>query len=205
MDVKRTSLPGRGRPRAFDEDKALDAALGVFWRQGYEGASLSDLTNAMGINRPSLYAAFGNKEKLFRLALDRYAEGPAGYVRTALAAPTARAVFEQLLRGAVDTATKPCNPGGCLAVQAALACGDEAQPARRESAARRAKAEGLIRERFRRARADGDLPRDTNPADLARYVTTVIWGICVHAAGGATRAELRRAADVALRAWPTKK
>src|SRR4051812_17223395 len=205
MDVKRTSLQGRGRPRSFDEDKALDAALEVFWRQGYEGASLSDLTDAMGINRPSLYAAFGNKEKLFRLALDRYAEGPAGYVAEALEAPTARAVFEQLLRGAIDVATKPCNPGGCLAVQGALACGDEAEPARRELAKRRAASEALVRERLRRARAEGDLPRDANPADLARYVATVVWGICVQAAGGAGRAELRRVADLALRAWPTKR
>src|SRR3954469_23834194 len=160
MKLKRSNLSGRGRPRSFDEGKALDAALDVFWRKGYEGASLSDLTDAMGINRPSLYAAFGNKEKLFGLALDRYAEGPAGYVAEALEAPTARAVFEQLLRGAIDVATKPCNPGGCLAVQGALACGDDAEPARRELAKRRSASEALVRERLRRARGEGDLPRD---------------------------------------------
>src|SRR6185312_6508146 len=91
----------RGRPRAFDAERALDRALNVFWRKGYEGASLPELTKAMGINRPSLYAAFGNKEALFKKALDRYASGPAGYVGRALAAPTARGVFEALLEGAI--------------------------------------------------------------------------------------------------------
>src|SRR5688500_18771243 len=110
MKSERTNSPGRGRPRAFDENKALDAALDVFWRKGYEGASLSDLTDTMGINRPSLYAAFGNKEALFRKVLERYAQGPACYVRTAVEAPTARAVFERLLAGAIDLLTRPGNP-----------------------------------------------------------------------------------------------
>src|SRR5215212_2984133 len=101
-----------GRPRAFDEEKALDAALKVFWRQGYEGASLPDLTRAMGINRPSMYAAFGNKEALFRKAIDRYNQGPASHVRDALDEPTARRVAERLLRGTIDLLTHPRNPSG---------------------------------------------------------------------------------------------
>src|SRR5438046_9448921 len=104
----------RGRPRTFDVDKALDRALNVFWRKGFEGASLPDLTRAMRINRPSLYAAFGNKEQLFRKALDRYAEGPARYVREALEESTARAVAQQLLRGTIDLATDRRHPRGCL-------------------------------------------------------------------------------------------
>src|SRR2546422_11461457 len=99
---RRKSAQPMGRPRAFDVEKALDLALRVFWEKGYEGTALSDLTEAMGINRPSLYAAFGNKEALFRKALDRYADGPASYVREALNEPTARAVVERLLRATAD-------------------------------------------------------------------------------------------------------
>ena len=118
----------RGRPREFDVDEALDRALEVFWRKGYEGASLPDLTEAMGINRPSLYAAFGSKEDLFRKALARYAEGPTAYACEALKAPTARAVVERLLAGTANLLSDPRNPRGCFAVQGALACGEEAIP-----------------------------------------------------------------------------
>jgi AcrR family transcriptional regulator len=191
-----------GRPRAFDMDTALDRALQVFWRKGYEGTSLSDLTKAMGINRPSLYAAFGNKEALFRKALDRYVEGPAAYTRTALDEPTARAVVERLLRGVVGLLTNPRHPPGCLAVQGALACGDAADSIRRELISRRMAGEAALRQRFERAIADGDLPFDADPADLARYVVTITQGMAVQAAGGASREELRRVVEMALRAWP---
>jgi AcrR family transcriptional regulator len=194
--------PKRGRPRNFDADAALDAALDVFWRKGYEGASLPDLTDAMGINRPSLYAAFGNKEELFKKVLDRYATGPAAYVQAALQAPTARAVFERLLAGALDMMSNPKAPRGCLAVQGALACGDAAQSIRKELCARRGQAESLLRDRFTRARAEGDLPRDADPSDLAKYATTVLHGLSVQASSGATRPQLRKVADLALRAWP---
>jgi AcrR family transcriptional regulator len=192
-----------GRPRAFDTKKALDAALKVFWRKGYEGASLPELTKAMGINRPSLYAAFGNKEALFRKAIDRYAEGPACHTREALEQPTAREVVERLLHGTINLTTGARNPRGCFLVQSALACGDAAASARRETAKRRAGGEASLRERFERALAEGDLPPDADPADLARYVATVSHGISVQAAGGATRDDLRKVAEMALRAWPT--
>src|SRR5262245_62821062 len=107
----------KGRPREFDVAEALERAMQVFWRQGYEGATLPDLTQAMGINRPSLYAAFGSKEELFRKALDRYVEGPAAYMREALNEPTARAVAERLLGGSIDLVTDRRNPRGCLIVQ----------------------------------------------------------------------------------------
>jgi AcrR family transcriptional regulator len=194
-----------GRPRAFDVDEALDRALEVFWRKGYEGASLSDLTAAMGVNRPSLYAAFGNKEALFRKALDRYVEGPASHVREALDEPTARIVAERLLDGAADSLTDPRNPRGCLMVQGALACGEAAESVRRELASRRTADEAALRRRFERALADGDLPADADPADLARYVATVIRGMAVQAAGGASREELRRVAEMAMRAWPGRR
>lgn len=193
----------RGRPREFDPDEALDRALELFWRQGYEGTSLSDLTEAMGITRPSLYAAFGNKEDLFRRAVDRYAEGPAAYFRQALEAPTARAVAERLLRDAAGLRGDPCRPAGCLLVQGALSCGDAADPVRQELIARRAASQAALRERFERAQAEGDLPAHCDPADLARYVAAVIYGMAVLAAGGAGCEDLRGVAEVALRAWPT--
>jgi AcrR family transcriptional regulator len=190
-----------GRPREFDVDQALDRALRVFWRKGYEGTTLPDLTAAMGINRPSLYAAFGSKEGLFRKVLDRYAEGPACYLGEALKQPTARAVAQRLLSGAIDMATGRQTPRGCLMVQGALACGEAAESVRKELASRRLANEAAIRERFERAASDGDLPVGSRPADLARYLVAVIQGISVQAAGGASRAELRRVAALALRAW----
>lgn len=192
----------RGRPRSFNRDQALDAAMKVFWRQGYEGASLSDLTEAMGINRPSLYAAFGDKCALFRKALDRYEECAGSYFRDALAAPTAREAMEKLMYGAVDAVTDPHNPHGCLMVNGALACNDETEGVRRELVARRNAGEDAIRRRLKRAHAEGDLPPEANPADLARYVVTVIRGLGVQASGGATCAQLRRVVRTALSAWP---
>jgi AcrR family transcriptional regulator len=189
-----------GRPRAFDPDMALDRAMHVFWAKGYEGAALSDLTRAMRINRPSLYAAFGNKEQLFRKVLDRYANGPLAYFRTALAAAKARDVIEQILLGAADMASDPRLPAGCLLVQGALACGT-ASP-RKEVATRRAAAEVALRRRLQRAKREGDLPKNTDPAELAHYVMTVVRGMAVQSAGGASRDQLHRVAQIALRAWP---
>ncbi len=193
-----------GRPRTFDTEKALDRALRVFWRKGFEGTSLAELTKAMGINRPSLYAAFGSKEELFRKVLDRYAEGPAAYVREALNEPTARAVAQRLLEGTVDVVTDRRNPRGCLLVQGALACGETAESIRKELASRRSAGEAAVRRRFEHALAEGDLPAEANPADLARYLLAVIHGMAVQAAGGASREELRWVAAMALRAWPSR-
>jgi AcrR family transcriptional regulator len=203
MKVKSTAIPV-GRPRAFDIDEALSRALEVFWCKGYEGASLSDLTEAMGINRPSLYAAFGNKESLFRKALDRYETGPAAFCRAALEAPTAREVAERLLLGAADAQTTPGRPHGCLAVRAALSCGSEADPLRRELMSRQAAGQKALRQRLERAKTEGDLPPGTDPADLARYLSAVMQGMSILASGGANREELRRLAKTALRGWPGK-
>jgi AcrR family transcriptional regulator len=191
-----------GRPRAFDPDAALEAALLVFWKKGYEGTALSDLTAAMGINRPSIYATFGNKEALFRKTLDRYSERMTNYTAEALKEPTARAVAERLMVGAADLLSCPENPKGCLIVQGALACGEEADPIRKELISRRATGEAALRERFERAKLEGDLPGETHPGDLARYVMAVMHGMSVQAAGGASRAELQGVIDLSLQAWP---
>src|SRR6185503_20786167 len=137
------SICARGRPREFCVEEALAAALRVFWSKGYEGASLPDLTEAMGISRPSLYAAFGNKEALFCKALDRYTEGPGSYIREALSKSDARDVFESLLRGAADSLTHPRHPRGCLMVHGALTCADACESVRKELTVRRADGETL--------------------------------------------------------------
>jgi AcrR family transcriptional regulator len=183
-------------------DQALDIALRVFWKKGYEGTSIDDLTDAMGISRPSLYCAFGNKEQLFRKALDRYLRGAAELYAEAIGQPTARAVAERLLCGMADNLTDPAHPPGCLAVQGALSCSETADPIRLELNERRAAAEASVRDRFERARSEGDLPSDDDPADLARFLATVGQGMAVQAAAGASRDELRRVAELALRAWP---
>jgi AcrR family transcriptional regulator len=195
------ALPGR--PRAFDADVALERAMHVFWAKGYEGASLSDLTRAMRINRPSLYAAFGNKEQLFRKVLDRYVDGPLAYFGKALAAPKARDVIEQIFFGAARMAGDPRLPAGCLMVQGALAVGKAAGSVRKEAAGRRADSEVALRRRLQRAKREGDLPKNANPAELARYVMTVLQGMAVQGADGASPDQLRRVAQLALRAWPT--
>ena len=194
-----------GRPRAFCPEAALDAALGVFWRHGYEGASLADLTAAMGINRPSLYAAFGNKEHLFGLAVDRYAARAGAGLAAALAEPTARAGVERVLREAVDAVAGRGGPGGCFLTVAALACGPASGAVRDAVAARRRSAtEPPVRARLARAVAAGELPADAPVAAMAAYVATVAQGLSVQAAGGAGRAELHAVIDVALRAWPAR-
>jgi AcrR family transcriptional regulator len=192
-----------GRPRAFDKDQALDQALHVFWEKGYEGTSIADLTEAMGINPPSLYAAFGNKEALFREALDRYEALRDAIMEEAFAAPSAREAMSRLLQGTADRLSDKDKPRGCLMVQGALSGGEECEAVKRDLAARRAGGEALIRERLKRAKREGDLPADADPAAIARFITTVLQGMAVQATGGAGRKELRAIADMALRAWPS--
>jgi AcrR family transcriptional regulator len=191
-----------GRPRGFDTDEALERAMLVFWAQGYEGATLTDLTEAMGITRTSMYAAFGNKEQLFRAALQRYRSGPAAYLVAALEEPTARGVATAFLAGTVATTTRPDGPTGCLVVQGSLAAGEVAEPAHDILLACRDEVFSHLEQRFRRAVDDGDLSADTDPALLARYLMTVSNGMAVQAASGVTRRELQEIADAVLRQWP---
>ncbi|MDH2425929.1 TetR/AcrR family transcriptional regulator [Sphaerisporangium sp. TRM90804] len=191
-----------GRPRGFDADEALERALLVFWEHGYEGASLSSLTTAMGISTTSMYAAFGNKEQLFRKALERYTEGPGAHLAEALREPTALAVATAILTGTVRSTTRPAHPHGCMGVQGALVASDSGREVRDLLVAWRDNSYSCVHERFRRAVDDGDLPQEADPGLLARYVTTLAFGIAVQAASGVGRDELQEMADAALRNWP---
>jgi AcrR family transcriptional regulator len=190
-----------GRPRGFDTAKALDEAMEVFWRHGYEGATIAQLTGAMGINPPSLYAAFGSKEGLLKAALDRYSERRAKFMHEVLDAPTAREVVERMLLRIADTQTDPANPPGCLLVAGGLACGAGAENVPFELAARRAQTEDQLRDRFIRAKNEGDLAAEADPAALARYLSAVIAGMGVLASSGSDRDALRQVAMVSLKAF----
>lgn len=193
-----------GRPRAFCVDMALNRALEVFWRKGYEGASLNDLTEAMGINKPSLYAAFGNKEELFRKALDRYSREKVAYLHEAVDAPTAYGMAERMLFGAAQMLTDAEHPVGCLTVKGAMTCSDQSPSVKGELDNIRIKFETTMRERLERAKREGDLPADADCEHLCRFLSTIIQGMSVQAAGGASRDALRMVAETALKAWPTR-
>lgn len=194
-----------GRPREFDLDRALERAMLVFWRKGYEGASMSDLTASLGVTKPSLYAAFGAKEQLFRAVLDRYDKRTAHFLSGSMRAATAREVAIGLLRGAAEFHVNPTNPPGCLMVQGALVGSDSAGSARLETRDRRNRLREAIQERLERALREDDLPQGADPASLARYLVVVMRGMAVEAAGGAGATELNEIVDVALTAWPASK
>lgn len=191
---------GMGRPREFDAEVALDQAMEVFWRHGYEGATIAQLTEAMGINPPSLYACFGNKEGLLKAALKRYTKLRGVWMDGVVAAPTAREVAERMLMGIAEKQTDPANPPGCLLVQGGIACGSGSENVPFELAARRAENEDQLRDRFVRAKAEGDLKPTSDPAALARYVSAVSVGMGVMASSGSDREALRQVAAVAVQA-----
>jgi len=191
-----------GRPKAFDPDKALDAALRVFWGKGYEGTSLADLTAAMGINKPSLYATFGDKATLFHKVVDHYMRQQSGLWDGAFRLPTAKGSIARILTSVADALTSGKNPHGCLLVQAALSCGAEADCIKGELAAKRAEGEKLMRTRLLRAQAESEIPPNVDVAALSRFFSTILRGMSVEASGGATRAQLQTVIDLAMKAWP---
>lgn len=202
MECTEATTKTRGRPREFDPEKALACALRVFWERGYEGASMAELTEAMGITKPSLYSCFGNKEALFKKALDVYERDKLAYVSKALAEPTARAVAEKLLRGALATHCGTSDPQGCLGVVSMVSGGSEAESIRDHLIERRRSSEAAMIERFETARREGDLPASVDAGALARYLTTVLQGLQVKARSGASCAELESVIDLTLACWP---
>ncbi|MDP5138185.1 TetR/AcrR family transcriptional regulator [Rheinheimera baltica] len=194
--------PHVGRPRAFDTNTALEKALEVFWRKGYDGTSLTDLTDAMGINKPSLYAAFGNKEQLFLKAIELYESRPCSFFLPALEKTTAYEVAEHMLFGAAMNMADTGKPQGCVVVQGALSCSEAAATVKEALMNRRVEGEQKMRERFERAKQEGDLPANADAETLARYLGTVLQGMAVQANNGASAEQLREVAKLTLMAFP---
>lgn len=193
----------RGRPPAFDREAALDRAMRLFWDRGYEGASMDELTAAMGVSPSSLYAAFGSKAALYDQALDRYLTGPGDYAGPVLAAdlPT-RAAFERLFEVAAYELTRADQPLGCMVAIAETHCSPAAEGVRAAVAERRLASLRLFEDRLKRGVAAGELSADTDVGDLARYLATVLNGLSIQARDGATREELAAVGRTAMRAWP---
>ena len=190
------------RPRAFNPDKALDAALSVFWERGYEGTSIADLTKVMEINKPSLYATFGDKAELFRKVVDRYLATQTSVWEEMFREPSARTAIAHLFNYSADSLTSGQRPHGCLLVQSALTCSAESECIKKELALKRADGDSMLRARLARAQAEGELAPDVDVAVLSRYFSTILRGISVEASAGATRQDLQNVIDLAMRAWP---
>jgi AcrR family transcriptional regulator len=195
------ALKARGRPRSFDRETALEAAMAVFWEKGYEAASISDLTEAMGVNPPSLYAAFGDKEKLFLAAVDRYLEERRRSCPYA-DEPTARASMELLLTYMAHELTEPCHPRGCLMMMAAATTGSASQVLQKALANERAWGRERIRSRIRRGIAEGDVPRGTDANALTDFYVTIITGMGMRARDGASRKSLLVTVERAMQLFP---
>jgi AcrR family transcriptional regulator len=200
-----TKKPGkpRGRPLAFNQDDALEKALQIFWSRGYEGASMAELADALGINKPSIYATFGNKEALFRKALAKYLAGPAAFIGEAMKEPTAHQVVKKFLLLAVDFFSDRSTPNGCMIVQAALTGGQGSSAIQQELITYRKSLEASFNERFELAKSQGDLPQHVNTKQLAKYIATIHQGMSVQATSGATKDELLAIIEIALSNWPT--
>jgi AcrR family transcriptional regulator len=188
-----------GRPITFDKDAALEAAMLLFWERGYEGTSMADLTQAMGLNPSSIYAAFGDKHSLFSLAVKRYLESRAQYATKALEQPTLEKVVRALFDSTVAFLTTPGHPPACMTLAGAVGCGVDAVPARKIMTEIRKQNENAMGERFLQARKSGELSKDVNVHDYTRYLSSILAGLSIQAMNGSTKAELKRTAQMALR------
>jgi AcrR family transcriptional regulator len=195
-------MAARGRPREFDRDKALAKAMDIFWRKGFESTSIADLTAALELNPPSLYAAFGSKEKLFREALDLYGEsGGAGIWNHLESAPTAKEAIHYLLRATAEAFTAEEPSRGCMVVLSALQMEGGNTAICEELAERRRNNVQLIEDRLKQAISAGELLPETRTADIASYFVTVQHGMSIQARDGASRENLLAVADCAVAGW----
>ncbi len=195
------SPPARGRPRSFDRDQALDAAMHVFWAKGFGGASMSDLTAAMGIASPSLYAAFGSKEALFKEAVDHYTALFQGSFWGVMELPTARESFEGLLRNAASVFSSPDVPNGCMVMQTAAETGDLSPDLAANLCELRGSNADTLARRLVRGIVEGDVAADTNVRAVADFYATVHKGLSLSARGGAGADELHSVVTSAMAAW----
>jgi len=203
MSTTQTKKP-RGRPSAFDYEEALEKALRVFWTRGYEGASMAELSETMGINRPSIYAAYGNKEELFSKALTRYMAGPVAYVAEAMQQPTAKQAAERFLTRSAEFLSNKHHPRGCMIAIGSLFAGEGSEQVQHQLVAYRQGYEHLLSERFALAKSQNDLPQNVNAVALAKYIATVHQGMSVQATSGATEEELLAVVQLALNNWPAE-
>jgi AcrR family transcriptional regulator len=188
-----------GRPITFDKEAALEAAMLLFWERGYEGTSMADLTQAMGLNPSSIYAAFGDKHALFQLAVERYMEKRAIYAGKALEEPTLEKFIRAIFSNTVAFLTTPGHPPSCMTLVASVGCGVDAAPARELMTEIRKQNEAAIRERLLKARKSGELPKGINVNDYTRYLSSILAGLSIQAANGSTKDELRRTTKMVLR------
>ncbi|WP_437286832.1 TetR/AcrR family transcriptional regulator [Sorangium sp. So ce406] len=194
---------GRGRPRSFDQEAALERAMVLFWERGYETTSLDELSAAMGISPSSLYATFGGKEQLFRAAVDRYLARGGGNLGCILAKePTARGAVRRLLETAADELTRTDHPSGCMIALAGTQCSPGARPVQDLMRGYREAWHTSLQARIQRGIEDGELASDTDAAALATFYSTLLLGMSVQARDGASRESLRAAVEAAMRAWP---
>jgi AcrR family transcriptional regulator len=190
------------RPREFDEDEVLQAALRLFWEKGYEGTSLDDLMAAMRLTKSSLYKAFGSKEALFWRVVERYQRDFLNFRHAALAEPTPRRIAERLLDGITDLHSGEVNPVGCLELNTALAGSKDAKSIRQELIRGRELFRLRLRDRFEETSARVPLPPGITSDDAASFIISLIQGLAVQAKGGASRETARRVARAALLSWP---
>ena len=191
-----------GRPLGFDPKIAVEAALGVFWAKGFEGATLSELTEAMGINRPSLYATFGDKETLFHKAMKCYDLRYMGFFDDALASPSVGEAIARIVDGFIDLNTSETHPHGSPDTVGTLVCSDAAESVRRWLLERRERREAALAERFAQAVDAGEWPPGTDTRALAAYLMTLLHGMDVQAASGASRERLQQIVGLGLAAIP---